>query len=97
MAMGRRTPLASGFNSRAREGATSSANSSGQLRVVSIHAPVRARPAGGTLVKSHLRFNSRAREGATHYRRLVLPSERVSIHAPVRARLLDYIARTDKV
>ena len=53
------------FNSRAREGATQFPRRLTQGAVVSIHAPVRARPSRDEPGRSHRGFNSRAREGAT--------------------------------
>ena len=77
------------FNPRAREGATFRFRRLILLRIVSIHAPVRARPVEDVNLRPQVDdcFNPRAREGATidapgDYRRVGA----VSIHAPVRAR-----------
>ena len=54
------------FNPRAREGATPKAQLTNSHQVVSIHAPVRARP--DRIFPEHVEdfgFNPRAREGAT--------------------------------
>ena len=79
---------ASGFNPRAREGATPPLPAEHMPHLVSIRAPVRARPRHQ--IKGLLRFgsfNPRAREGATvdAIAKQVHLTE-VSIHAPVRAR-----------
>ena len=54
-----------GFNPRAREGATREEDETGKIRVVSIHAPVKARPAfnviddGGSAVSIHAPVKAR--------------------------------------
>ena len=57
------------FNPRAREGATFAiAAFSATVAAVSIHAPVKARPAIGSVRPQVIwGFNPRAREGATSY------------------------------
>ncbi len=54
-----------GFNPRAREGATGFFMSNDNKRVVSIHAPVKARPILLISLPQNNSFNPRAREGAT--------------------------------
>src|SRR5271157_2960743 len=77
----------SGFNPRAREGATMPRMQTAKMGQVSIHAPVKARLEGSkTFDKRTERFNPRAREGATPQTGRLRFSMPVSIHAPVKAR-----------
>ena len=75
-----------GFNPRAREGATRQHFQSDKAKEVSIHAPVKARPAAHTQESTDRGFNPRAREGATDSQSSGRCSGFVSIHAPVKAR-----------
>ena len=76
----------SGFNSRTREGATGKRPEALPFLLVSIHAPVRVRPAPQHLTSLPGGFNSRTREGATIAVLLHDQLPEVSIHAPVRVR-----------
>ena len=53
---------------------------------VSIHAPVKVRPAALSAVGQAYRFNSRTCEGATFQGGLRPARSNVSIHAPVKVR-----------
>ncbi len=59
------------------------------LQEVSIHAPVRVRPASGHANLHCWRFNPRTREGATQVHLARRIAVEVSIHAPVRVRHFD--------
>ena len=75
------------FNSRTREDATSLPESLSPEGKVSIHAPVRMRPASSAKPKNGYSFNSRTREDATRGGGGGVLLWIVSIHAPVRMRL----------
>ena len=75
------------FNPRTREGATIGSPQGFIDICVSIHAPVRVRPAFRRTPGSCLsRFNPRTREGATGSPPCSFSGSGVSIHAPVRVR-----------
>ena len=86
-----------GFNSRTREGATIVFCDDDDIKVVSIHAPVKVRPTVLIHNGKHITcFNSRTREGATDSKDDELKQQIVSIHAPVKVRrsTLSQVANT---